>query len=91
MESNCGNCLFFRRNVALQPIGKCRFNPPVTHVIGTTQHPQTRHQVPHVGTYFPELPDTEWCGAYSRRQPKQVAMAQINLERLNIGELEGSA
>lgn len=91
MDESCGNCRFFKRNGALQPNGYCRYNPPTPHFVGVVKNNQTQQTIPNVVTTFPQVPDTEWCGCFAVMSPQKVAVAKIDLERLNIAELEGSA
>jgi hypothetical protein len=53
---------------------------------GMLKHPITGELFPAVKTYWPEIPDTEWCGEYAQRP-----FAQVDLEKLDEADLKGSA
>lgn len=84
---SCGSCRFFRRLQVGQAGGVCRAWPPVPMVAGIMKHPTTGETFPRVNTYWPEIPDSEWCGAYEKR----AHGAGIDLGKLDIEELEGEA
>lgn len=67
MTNTCGNCLFFRRHQALQPMGVCREKPPLQLMVGQMVNKITNQPEPLIGTYWPQVPDTEWCGSWSPR------------------------
>lgn len=81
----CGSCRFFRRIQVGQPGGVCRARPPVPMVTGMIKHPVTGEMLPHVNTYWPQIPDSEWCGGFERR-PYGVA---IDLSKLDAAEMGG--
>lgn len=84
MPEGCGTCRFFRRNQVGQPVGVCRARPPVPIMAGMVQH-SVRGPIPMINTYWPEIPDTEWCGDFAR---KAYGMG-IDLSKLAVEELEG--
>lgn len=67
-EKTCGNCLFFKRFQAFQPIGTCRFNPPTVLLVGMRQ-PQLSSQAPIPVTdgFWAPTTDAEWCGKWEER------------------------
>lgn len=82
MEESCGNCRFFRRIRIGQAGGVCRAKPPVPMLIGAQSNPHTNEQFPIINTYWPQIPDTEWCGEYARRVVPQVDLSKLSLEEL---------
>lgn len=83
----CGSCRFFKRARAFQPIGWCRADPPRAILVGSSQDPVTKQVVPLVNTYWPQIPDTEWCGAWKMRGQ----IVEIDLSDLGQENMEGSA
>ena len=83
IPEECGSCRFFRRNEIGQPRGVCRSLPPVPLMSGMAKHPVSGELFPVIKTYWPEIPDTEWCGGYVRK-----VYTPLDLES---AELEGSA
>lgn len=87
-EENCGSCKFFRRAEPMNPVGVCRALPPTVMMVGMSKHPISGQQVPVTNTYWPQIPDSEWCGAWLLR----TAMgANIDLTKIDVDALEGSA
>lgn len=86
IAEECGTCRFFRRAQIGQQGGVCRARPPVPLMLGMLKHPVTGEMFPAVKTYWPEIPDTEWCGGYTRK-----AFGKVDLEKLDAAELDGSA
>ena len=84
--ADCGSCRFFRRAEIGMPGGVCRRVPPVPVMAGMLKHPITQELFPAVKTYWPEIPDTEWCGEYVQRP-----FSQVDLEKLDEADLKGSA
>ena len=86
IPEECGTCRYFRRAQIGQPLGVCRARPPVPVMAGMVKHPVTGEAFPQVKTYWPEIPDSEWCGTYIRK-PFGVA----DLEQMDAAEASGSA
>lgn len=86
ITESCGSCRFFRRLTVGMPNGVCRPRPPVPMVVGIIKHPTTGEMFPKVNTYWPEVPDSEWCGYYERK----AFGAGIDLSKLAVEELEGT-
>ena len=86
IPEECGTCRFFRRAEIGQPGGVCRANPPTPVMAGMLKHPITGELFPAVKTYWPEIPDTEWCGAYLRKP-----FGKVDLEKLVPAEADGNA
>ena len=89
MVNNCGNCQFFRRAAPNQPLGVCRARPPVPMLVGMLKHPVTQEPVPRNDSFWPQVPDTEWCGAHQERPRMSKNAPEIDLGKLDITELEG--
>lgn len=86
MDENCGSCRFFRRQTIGQPLGVCRARPPVPMMIGMNKHPVSGEMLPVINTYWPQVPDTEWCGGFERK----AFGKNIDLSKLEPAELEGT-
>lgn len=84
---SCGSCRFFRRAQIGQAAGVCRAHPPVPMPVGAVKHSVTGEIFPKINTYWPEIPDSEWCGAYEKR----AYGPGIDLAKLDVQELEGEA
>jgi hypothetical protein len=82
----CGNCGFFRRHQLGRPLGNCHANPPTLVFIGQAQN-AAGGVVPLTNTYWPAIPDTEWCGAH---QPK-IDLGAIDADALQAAPAEGTA
>lgn len=82
--SNCGRCKFFRRIEVMQASGHCRSRPPFVVSGGFAQGQ------PQALTYWPTVPDTEWCGDWTER-PRAVSTAGIDLAKVDASDIEGSA
>lgn len=87
-EENCGSCKFFRRNQLLQPAGVCRAQPPQAMMVGLGKNPENGQQFPIVNSYWPQIGDGEWCGAWRIRP---AMGAEIDLSKLDAEALEGNA
>jgi hypothetical protein len=93
MVETCGGCKFFKRMTPLQPGGWCRARSPIPVFTGPIQRRNALGEVeiiPNVGSFFPQTSDVEWCGEWQAR-PAENRMAAIDLGKLDVGELEGSA
>lgn len=87
MDETCGCCKFFRRMAPLQPAGTCHAVPPTAILIGRNQL-----NAPVVNSFWPITADTEFCGAFKERATdRAVALEHIDLTKLDVEELEGSA
>ena len=80
----CGSCRYFRRNDIGQPMGVCRSRPPIPVMTGMLKHPISGEICPSIKTFWPELPDSEWCGGYMRRPVEVVDLKEL-------AEMEGHA
>lgn len=87
-EENCGSCKFFRRAEMGNPMGVCRERPPVPMLIGAAKHPITQQQTPVCNTFWPQIPDTEWCGHWMIRT---AVGTEIDISKLDLAALEGNA
>lgn len=87
MSEECGSCRYFRRISVGHPQGVCRARPPTPMMITIAKNPVTGDPFPVINTYWPEVPDVEWCGDYTRK-PMGAA---IDLEKMDRAEAEGSA
>jgi hypothetical protein len=56
-------------------------------MITIAKNPVTGDPFPVINTYWPEVPDTEWCGDYTRK----AFGAANDLEKMDRTEAEGSA
>lgn len=83
---NCGSCMYFRRGNPGQPLGVCRARPPVPMMVGTAKN-MAGQMVPLTDTFWPQVPDTEWCGSWSSR----LELSAIDLTALQPEEMEGTA
>ena len=82
-DETCGSCKFFRRLGPMQPMGDCHEGPPTALLLGRAQN-----GLPVVDTFWPRVPDTEFCGAH--QLPKHRAES-INLAEIAPEALEGNA
>ena len=82
----CGGCAFFKRIRIGQPGGFCRARPPSVLMVGMGEG-FDRRPIPVVNTYWPQVPDTEWCGEWG---PK-LDLTAIDPEALQNAEMEGTA
>jgi len=87
-SQDCGNCKFFRRGRVGQSLGVCRSRAPVPLMVGMTKDAMG-NGVPVINTYWPQVPDTELCGDWSRK----VDLGAIDLTKLELEDAatEGSA
>lgn len=93
MPENCGSCRFFVRIVPLQPHGCCHERPPTLILVGM-RPPEIAGQMPRplTNTFWPMIPDTEWCGAWTERTAViERRLPQIDLDRLTPDAIEGNA
>lgn len=90
MIESCGNCRFWRRVQPMQPMGHCRFNPPTPLVVGMQQNKITQQVQPIVDSFWPMLPDTEWCGGWGLRLGA-VDMKELDARQFEDADTEGSA
>lgn len=86
---SCGNCQYFRRIEPKHPGGVCRARPPIPVMVGMAKHPVSGQPVAVINTYWPEIPDVEWCGAHELRA--DIALQSIDLSRLDTTDVSGSA
>lgn len=86
-DETCGNCKFFRRVQPMQIMGTCHGRPPTLLLLGRTQAGQ-----PVTDSFWPIVPETEFCGAFVRQiSARAQALEHIDMSKLNIEDLEGSA
>lgn len=88
-DESCGACKYFRRIQPMQAMGKCHGGLP--QVFPVTK--QTPVGIQLFGeTFFPMVPDTDFCGHFKERPPaRAAALEHIDLTKLNVEELEGNA
>jgi hypothetical protein len=59
---NCGNCAAFEpAPKGAKGTGTCHRGRPTPIFLGWGQHPVTHQQIPMVDSWFPPLPDVQWC------------------------------
>lgn len=85
ITKNCGNCAYFKRVSVGQQGGLCRARPPVPLMVGMAQNPMTKEPFPVINTYWPQIPDSEWCGDHN---PALIGR-EIDLSQLSEAELVG--
>lgn len=74
----------------MQAAGVCRQQPPQTMVAGALKNPTTGEVMPRVDSFWPQIPDTEWCGQWKLR-PSAIDMDAIDLSALSEASVEGNA
>lgn len=86
----CGNCPYFRRGAAMQPMGTCHESPPTVLVIGA-RAPAIQGQAPVaiVDGFWRPTKDTELCGRHPNFVTMQ-AVAEIDLSKLEDQETVGN-
>lgn len=82
-NETCGSCKFFVRDAPMQIMGKCHEAPPTLLLLGRAQN-----GLPVVDTFWPPVPDTEFCGRHQLSKPRA---ASINLAEIATESLEGNA
>jgi hypothetical protein len=83
----CGACRFFRRIEIGNPMGHCRGATPTLVMVGLAARPNNQEPLPVTRTYWPAIPDTEWCGVFER----SAGFAGIDMSLLNTAAIEGTA
>jgi hypothetical protein len=94
MNPTCGSCRFFKRRETGKIMGNCHSRAPVVMFSGMAvdiqgqqiRNPMTGQFMANFDTFFPALPDTEWCGDH---QPRLVK--DLDLSALKPEELKGDA
>ena len=81
MKPACGNCGAFKRLMIGQTMGLCRSRAPVPILVGMING--DGGPMPVVNTYFPQVPDNEWCGDY-------MPLKALTVPRLDLAELESA-
>lgn len=81
MKVSCSNCQFFTRT---QPKGgECHFSPPTVLILGMQQVqglvglPGANGVQPVVGSHFPPVADTTFCGCFRPAQPQPIAIEDL--------------
>lgn len=90
MISTCGSCRFFRRRETGHPMGHCHSRAPAVMFVGMAndikghpiQHPASGQFMANVDSFWPALPDTEWCGDHQPRLVKDVDLSELKPEEL---------
>ena len=80
---NCGSCRFFKRVPNMRG-GLCRSRAPVPILIGMAKDPITGNVFPQVNTFWPQIPDTEWCGSYDHG----IDVSAIDISKLGAVDLD---
>jgi len=85
-EDNCGTCKCFRRAKVGQAMGVCRGGPPTVMLLGMAPSQlQGMPPIPVTNTFWPEVPDHEWCLSHTRRLP--LELSKIDLSALDAAEM----
>lgn len=87
-HESCGNCRYWKRQELMKPGGFCRQKPPTVFLVGMGKT-VVGDPYPLAGSYWPQVPDTEWCGAWVEAAP--APKLKIDLDKLNVDELAGSS
>lgn len=86
-RSSCGNCRYFRRAEMGKALGHCRESPPSVVPLVKMQSDGGVFTV--ADTFWPMVPDHEWCGAWVSRPAFDVR--SIDLKDLKPEAIEGTA
>ena len=65
------------------PMGLCRERPPTLVHLGMMEHPVTHKPQPVNDTFWPQVPEHEWCGHW---KPQKGAYAKIDLTQITEAE-----
>ena len=69
-------------------MGVCRQHPPVPLIVGAVKHPTTGNPQPVTDSFWPQVPDSEWCGQWERT----IDLSRdLNVAALESAETEGTA
>ena len=81
----CSGCRYFKRAAGIgSPVGICRSRPPVPLMLGIGKDALGNSQ-PVIQTYWPQIPDTEWCGDWQAK----VDMGLLDAMALENAEVQG--
>ena len=90
MNPTCASCRFFKRRNVGQAMGTCHSRAPVVMFIGMAndangqplRNMHTGQYLANIDTFFPAVPDTEWCGDHTARLIKDVDLSKLEPEEL---------
>jgi hypothetical protein len=87
----CGNCVYFKRAVPMQPVGTCHEKPPTVILLGfAPPRLAGKDPEPRTGSFWPMTADTEVCGNHPNFVTVQT-IPEIDLSKLDTQEIEGTA
>ena len=90
MNPTCGTCKYFKRREVGNIMGACHSRGPsvmfggmLTDANGQqVRNLRTGQFVPNIDSYWPPVPDTEWCGDHAARPVGDIDLSKLAVEEL---------